>query len=306
MKRAWTLDQIEVFCTAARLASFSAAARELGVSPAYVTKQIAQLERALGATLFHRTTRQVRISSEGEVAYGWARKLLEAADSLHGEVSGSRGALTGTLRIASSTRLGGQHVAPILSAFARRHPGLEIWLELVDRRVDLIAEEFDIDVRVGDVDEPHLVAHRLAPGERLLCASRAYLKRRGRPRTLAELTQHDCLLYRDRDQPFGSLRMEGPRGVETVKLASRMGSNQAEVVRRWALDGHGIVLQSEWYVAADLRERTLERVLPQYRQAGDVYAVTASRASGSARLRSCVEFLRQQLAAGPHALYEKA
>lgn len=302
MKREWTLDQLEVFCCVARRSSFSGAAQELGISAAYVTKLIAQLERSLGAVLFHRTTRRVHITAEGEVAYTWARKLLEAADGLDSEVRGGGDSPTGTLRISTSMRLGRNHVSPVLSLLARQHPGLDIWLELVDRRVDLIAEGFDMDIRVGDVNEPHLVVNRIVDSVRILAASPDYLRRRGRPRTLAEMAQHDCLLFRDREQTFGLLRMEGPQGVESVKVISRMGSNHSDPVRQWALDGHGIVLLSSWDISAEVKAGNVERVLPQYSQPADVNAVTLMRSGQSPKLRTCVEFLRQHLQAGPYRL----
>ena len=302
MKRDWTLDQLDVFCCVARRSSFSAAAQELGISAAYVTKRIAQLERAMGVMLFNRTTRRVHITTEGETAYTWARKLLEAADGLHNEVHGGRESPTGTLRISTSMRLGRNHVSPILSMLARRHPGLDIWLELVDRRVDLIGEGFDIDIRVGEVSEPHLVVNKIVDSTRILAAAPAYLRRRGRPRSLAEMAHHDCLLFRDREQTFGLLRMDGPQGTESVKVTSRMGSNHSDPVRQWALDGHGIVLLSAWDIAADLRAGKVERVLPQYRQPADVNAVMPMRSGQSPKLRTCVDFLRRHLSTGPYRL----
>ncbi|HEY2926459.1 LysR family transcriptional regulator [Piscinibacter sp.] len=302
MNRSWDLDDLEVFCGVAKRSSFTAAATDLGISPAYVTKRIARLERALGVTLFHRTTRRVHISTEGEIAYAWARKMLDAADGMHSEVASAKGSPTGTLRLSTSLRLGRNHVSHILSLLRKKHPALDIWLELVDRRVDLIAEGFDIDIRVGEVSEPHLVARKIAPSARILCAAPAYLKRRGRPRTLAELAQHDCLLFRDREQAFGVLRMEGPNGAESVKVTGPLGSNHSDPVRNWALAGHGIVLLSSWDIAEKLRDGSVERVLPQYRQSADVYAVMPTRASHLAKLSVCVDFLVKHLTQGPYAL----
>src|SRR6185436_9766341 len=114
------------------------------ISPAYVSKQVSGLEKALGAALFHRTTRRVVITEAGETAYAWARRVLETAESLHQEVTGSRKSLSGILRVSTSLRLGRNHVSPILALLSKRYSELEIWLELVDRRVDLLAEGFDV------------------------------------------------------------------------------------------------------------------------------------------------------------------
>lgn len=302
MNNDWDLVDLRVFCQVARRSSFVVAATELGISPAYVTKRVANLEKAWGATLLHRTTRRVRISDAGEEAYAWARKVLDAADEFNAGVASSNRLPAGPLRICTSLRLGRHHIAPIVADLGRAYPDLEIWLEVMDRRVDLLGEGFDIDVRMGDVHEPHLVAHSVAANVRVLCAAPAYLTRRGQPKSLADLASHDCLLYRERHQTFGVWRLQGPNGPETVKVTGSMGSNQADVVRTWAHQGLGIIPLASWDVAADLREGTLVRVLPQYNQSADVWVVTAGRLGQSSKLRLCTQFLVEQLQKGPHAL----
>ena len=298
----WDLVDLRVFCQVARRSSFVAAATDLGISPAYVTKRVAGLEKALGVRLFHRTTRRVLISDEGEAAYTWARKVLDAADELNQGLNGARSEPTGALRISTSLRLGRNHIAPILAKMNQAYPQLEIWLELLDRRVDLLGEGFDIDVRMGEVNEPHLVGHLVARNARVLCAAPAYLARRGHPHTLADLAGHDCLMYRERHQTFGVWRMTGPTGPESVKVTGAMGSNQADIVREWALDGLGIIPLAIWDVAQDLKQGSLVRVLPAYQQNADVWAVTATRLDQSAKLRDCMPLLIGQLQQGPHAL----
>jgi LysR family transcriptional activator of dmlA len=302
VKNNWDLIDLRVLCAVARRSSFTGAAVDLGISVAYVTKRIAQLERRLGAALFLRTTRRVSITAQGETVYSWARKVLDAAEELDQAVASSRDSPVGTLKLSTSHRLGSGHIAPILGLLRQQHPGLEIWLELVDRRVDLIAEGFDLDIRVGEVQEPHLVALKIASSARVLCAAPAYLARRGRPASLAELARHDCLLFRDRDRPFGVLRLEGPHGPEAVTVSGPMGSNQSDPIHQWALHGLGIALFSQWDAAQALRTGALERVLPQYQQPADIYAVMPTRSTDSAKLQVCLGFLREQLRAGPHAL----
>ena len=226
MNKGWDLADLEVFCAVLRRSSFTGAAKELGLSSAQVTKRIAGLERALGVTLFHRTTRRVHVSRTGEAAYAWARKVFEAADGLNAEVTAAKGVPTGMLRISTSMKLGRTHVAPILALMVDRYPRLEVWLEMVDRRIDLLAEGFDLDIRVGDASEPHLIAHRIAQSVRVLCAAPSYLRRRGQPRTLNEVAQHDCLLFRDREQAFGVLRMEGPRRQHEARTATVLSAGR--------------------------------------------------------------------------------
>jgi len=296
-----TID-LKVFCSVARLSSFAAAAQELGNSPAYVSKRIAELERSLGATLFHRTTRRVKISPQGELAYAWAQKILADVDGLAMDMSNTCVDLSGPLRITTSLRLGRNHVSPILTMLGKQHPKLEIWLELVNNRIDLIEEGIDIDIRVGEVREQNLIAHRIVRSERILCASPAYLAERGAPVCVSDLTHHECLLFRGRDQPFGVWRLEGPNGMETIKVTGRFGSNHGDIVRNWALEGCGIIMLSDWDVADDLQRGTLVRVLPEHSQSADVMAVTTCRSDGQAKIRQGLELLTDQLRNGPYAL----
>lgn len=296
------LDDLRVFCEVARKASFSATAAELGVSQAYVSKRIGVLERQLGVQLFHRTTRRVRISEEGERIYASARQVLDDVEALAGSATSARGEPAGRLRISTSPQLGRKHVSHVLSLLQARYPRLDIWLELLDRRVNLVEEGFDIDIRVGEPAQPQLVAHRIAQSCRVLCAAPAYLERRGAPRLPAELAQHDCLVFRDREQAFGVWRLDGPGGLQTVKVTGRIGSNHSDIVLNWGLDGHGILLLSVWDIAAHLRDGSLVQVLPAYREPADVWAMTSSRSTASAKVRVCLEFMRQELAHGRHAL----
>jgi LysR family transcriptional activator of dmlA len=296
------LRDLQLFCTVARQASFITASTEMGISPSHVSKRIALLEKSLGVKLFLRTTRRVSVTSDGEAAFQWAQKILDDVQGMSDAFAGLKSDPRGVIRISTSLHLGRDHVSPILSLLRKRYTALEIWLELLDRRVDLVGENFDIDVRVGNIQEPHLIAHKIVDSARILCASPAYLKRAGTPRTLADLAQHDCLLFRDRDQRFGVWRLTGPDGEKSVKVTGPIASNHSDIVQCWALEGYGVIMASIWDVASSLESGALVRVLPQHLQPADVWAVTSARASSSAKIRVCVEFLKEQLTRGPYAL----
>jgi LysR family transcriptional regulator, transcriptional activator for dmlA len=300
------LKDLLVFCEVARRSGFAAASLEIGTTPAHISKRIAILESQLGVRLFHRTTRRVVITEDGERAFQWAQRILGDANAMSEAFSSAKKEPSGLLRIATSQRLGREHVAPILSALGKRYPRLEVWLELLDRRVDLITENFDLDIRVGDPTQPHLIAQRMVESRRILCASHEYLKKRGSPRSVAELAEHECLLYRERDQPFGIWRLSGPRGIESVKVTSRFSSNHSDVVRGWSLDGKGICLLSVWDIARPLLEGRTVRVLPSHHEPADIWAMTSIRSAGSAKVRVCLEFLKRQLVHGPNALNTSA
>ena len=296
------LDDLRVFALAARKASFAATAMELGTSAAYVSKRIAMLEKALGVTLFHRAARRVTVTDDGERVYQSAQAIFEGVERMGETVAGGRLDPRGALRVTTSFRLGRKHIAPALSELARRHPALRITLDVVDRRVDLIAENIDLDVRVAEVDEPHLVAHRIAGSKKVLSAAPHYLQRRGVPEGIAALARHDCLVLRDRHQAFGVWRLCGPDGFEKVKVTGRLSSNNSEIVRAWAADGQGILLSAHWDVAADLNHGRLVHLLPAYSEPADIWAASTVRLSHSAKVRVCVAFLQEQLTSGPFAL----
>lgn len=297
-----SLQDLRLFCAVARRSSFTSAATELGVSATYLSRRIAAMEARLGVRLFARTTRRVGITDDGETVFRWARQILDDMDAMTSAVASTRDTPRGLLRISTSLRLGRNHVAPALSRLKQHYPDIEIWLELLDRRTDLLAEGFHLDIRVGEVEEPHLLAHRLVESARILCAAPSYLERRGVPGTLADLAQHDCLLFRERDEAFGVWRLHGPNGPETVKVTGGMASNHTDVVFGWAYDGHGVVMVSVWDAIESLRTGLLVHILPEWRQPADIFAVSTVRLSTSAKVRVCVEALRRAFSEGPFAL----
>jgi len=284
-------EDLRVFTVVARKSSFAAAAAELGVSAAYVTKRIRILEETLSTKLLHRTTRRVVVTEEGERVYHWAQRVLDDIDHLLQEVSVTRRVPRGLLRVSSSFGFGRNLVAPAISQLVERFPTLAVRLEVFDRLVDVASEGFDLDVRVGDEIAPHLIARRLASNDRVLCAAPAYLARRGAPRTLADLSNHDCLVIKERDHPFGVWKLGAGGAEQAVKVSGPLSTNNGEIAVRWAVDGRGIVLRSMWDVGPLLRTGQLAQILPDHHQEANVWAVYPSRLSTSAKVRVCVEFL---------------
>ena len=287
------LEDLRVFVVVARRSSFAAASSELGVSPAYVSKRIQLLEQNMGVRLLHRTTRRVAVTDDGERVYRWALHIFDAVEQMNEDVSALHQEPRGQLHIVSSFGLGRRRVGPALSELSQRYPALDIRFDMFDRLVDLIEEGFDLDIRIGDHIAPNLIAKLLAPNARVLCASPDYLARHGEPRTLAELSGHECLAIKERDHLFGLWRLQGPAGEESVKVTGALSANHGEVVHQWALDGRGILLRSQWDVRASLENGTLVHILPDYRQQANIWAVYAAPLANSAKVRVTVEFLRQ-------------
>lgn len=290
------LEDLRLFCVVARNRSFAATARELGLSKAVVSKRIAVLEAAIMEQLFHRTTRSVQLTAQGEIVHLWALRILEDVDLMGEAITREKAAPSGLLRICSSTGFGRNRLAPALSELARRFPQLEIQVELFDRPVDLVDEGFQLDIRIGAVREGNVIKRQIARNRRVLCASPAYLERFGTPQSLADLQGHRCIPIRERDQDFGHWILAGPDGQVAIKVSGPLSANNGEIVRQWAIDGHGIILRSTWDVSREIESGVLIPVLPQYFQQADVWAVYPSRLSVSAKVKVCVEFLEQWFA----------
>jgi LysR family transcriptional activator of dmlA len=288
-------EDLRVFSAVVRKSSFSGAAEELGVSPAYVSKRVRILETILNTKPFHRTTRRVVVTEEGERVYHWALKILDDVDHLIEEIGVTRKVPRGSLRVCSSFGFGRRVVAPALSELSAKYPLLQVRFEVFDRLVDVASEGFDLDVRVGDEIAPHLIAKRLASNHRVLCAAPSYLKKRGTPRALSDLAMHDCLIIKERDHPFGVWRLRHGKQEETIKVRGPLSSNNGEMVVQWAVDGRGVALRSTWDVGPLIQEGKLVHILPEYTQEANVWAVYPSRLNTSAKVRVCVSFLEQFL-----------
>ena len=286
-------DDLRVFTTVVRKASFGEAAVVHNASPAFVSKRIRLLEQELGVKLLHRTTRRVSVTEEGERVYHWAQRILDDVEHLLQEVDVTRRQPRGLLRVCTSFGFGRNVVAPALSQLIAQYPALQLRLEVFDRLIDVAAEGFDLDVRVGDDIAPHLIAKRLADNHRVLCAAPAYLARRSTPRTLDDLAGHDCIVIKERDHPFGVWKLRAGNLERSVKVTGPLSTNHGEMAVQWARDGHGIVLRSQWDVAADLQTGRLVPLLPEWRQEANIWAVYPTRLERSAKVRVCVEFLQQ-------------
>jgi len=285
-------EDLRVLLTVIRKNGFAAAADELGLSPAYVSKRIQILEITLGTRLLHRTSRRVSLTEDGERVQRWALRILDDFQQLHDELSDAHDSPRGRLHLCSSFGFGRNHVAPAVSLLAERYPDLEIRLDLFDRVVDIINEGFDLEIRVGDDIPGQHIGRHLVSNRRVLCAAPGYLQRRGTPQTLDELQQHDCLVIKERDNAFGIWHLDRDGGQESVRVSGPLSSNNGEIVLQWALDGRGVLLRSLWDVKPLLEQGRLVQVLDDYSQSANVWAVYPTRLAHSGKLRACVEFLQ--------------
>jgi len=289
-------SDMEFFSVLARCGSLSAAARELQVSTPAVSKRLAQLETRLGASLLHRTTRRLSLTPEGETYLQQGRRILADIEGLERELGGAHAEPRGLLRVNATLGFGRMHVAPLISSFVRKYPQVEVQLQLSVNPPPLTEGTFDVCVRFGEPPDARVVARLLAPNRRLLCAAPAYLAKHGTPRTPHELAQHSFIGIRQGDEAYGVLRLRSGKRLETVKLPSRLSSNDGEIAVSWALAGHGIVMRAEWDVARYLKSGRLRQVLENWQTPpADIHAVYPVQHQGSARVRAFVEHLAEGL-----------
>ena len=195
---------------------------------------------------------------------------------------------------------GRTHVAPVISRFARKHPGVDVQLQLSVNPPALTEDAWDVCVRFGEPPDARVIARRIASNRRLLCAAPAYLAKHGVPKTPHDLMRHNCIGIRQGDEAYGLWRLIARHGTKTrtaaIKTRGNLTTNDGEIAVNWALDGHGILMRAEWDINRYLRSGRLVQVLPQYETPGaDIYAVCPQRHQLSARVRAFVDFLAEGL-----------
>lgn len=283
------LGDLEIFSRVIATGSMSAAGRALGLSPAVVSKRVKRLEERLGTRLFQRTTRQISLTEAGQGFHERIVGILAGIEEAEAFVSGRSGAARGVLRISAPTSFGRLHIAPHLKGFMASHPELVVNLVLTDAFSDLVAESFDLAIRIGELSDSSLVARRLAPVRRLLCAAPSYLEKHGQPQSIDDLAHHICLPQHIQDV----WRLEGPGGTVTVRPQGPLITNSSEVVREAVLTGMGIALRSTWDVGPDLRSGALRQILPDHEGSRNVVlsAVYPSRQFLPAKVRLFIDYL---------------
>ncbi|HEX6297310.1 MAG TPA: LysR family transcriptional regulator [Burkholderiales bacterium] len=289
-----------IFARVVGAGSLSAAARELGLSPALVSRRLAALESRLGARLINRTTRSLHLTDDGATYYEACARVLADIEEADATVSAGRVEPRGTLRVALPASFGHQHIAPLIPRFAERYPQIQLALSLSDRTVNLIEEGFDLAVRIAHLEDSSLTARRLAPNRRVVCASPGYLARHGTPRTPDELARHNCLTTTDFAMNWDYKGPDNKPG--SVRVTGRYSCDNWEVLREWALAGLGIALKSTWDVHRLLVDGSLVEVCPGYTFHSDVaiYAVYPSRRFLPAKTRVFIDFLAESFGPDPY------
>jgi LysR family transcriptional regulator, transcriptional activator for dmlA len=282
-------DDLNMLLQIHKAGQLAGAARALDWAPAVVSKRLSALELRLGVRLLHRTTRRLQLTAEGEAFVEQAAALASGFDALEASLVDHQAHAKGRLRVASSPGFGRIWVAPALAALQQRHPGLSIELHLSEHLPDMTSERFDAAVWLWQPQATSLVSRKLASNRRVVVASPKYLKQRGMPVVPDDLMQHDCLVVREHDDSPALWRLQsvshsGSKGTRSatrqhsVRVSGPLLSNHGEVVRAWALQGHGLMLRSLWDVYALIASRKLVHVLPDWAMLdADVHLVLPPR-----------------------------
>lgn len=289
-----SLQQMAAFAETARHGSFAAAARELGSAPSTLAKAVARLEASLQVKLFHRTTRQVSLTPDGERLYGRCERLLADLEALQAEASGTREEPAGLLRVDLPIVMGLEFVLPVLARMAQRHPRLELDVRLQDGYADLVKEGIDVALRLGPLKDSTLVAQRVASQSMVLVASRAWIARNGTPRRLEDLDVHEALVFRmptsGRDRPWHF--RQGGKDVE-LHPPARIRINDGEGLVAAVRLGLGIAQLPEYFVRRELASGEVVEVLKSLRPAVmPVLAVYPGARLVPARVRAFLQELK--------------
>ncbi|MGI9535993.1 MAG: LysR substrate-binding domain-containing protein, partial [Desulfocapsaceae bacterium] len=238
------IEHLKLFVRLAATNNISLAGRELGVSPAVASAHISKLEEGIGVRLVHRTTRKVSLTEEGVAFLPHAEEVLSSIEAARASV-GAGGALPkGTLRVTAPSSFGRMHMMPALKGFFSRYPDLSIDLRLTDTIVDLVEGGFDIAIRNADLKNSSLIARKLAPDKRIVCASPEYLEKFGEPKSPHELRDHQCITL----VGLESWVFDTPEGHLSIKTKGNFRTDHGEAVRDGCVDGLGIAMNATWNV----------------------------------------------------------
>jgi LysR family transcriptional regulator, transcriptional activator for dmlA len=289
------LNELRTFQRILACGSLSAAARDLGVGLAVVSKRLASLERRAGQRLVNRTTRKLSPTNEGLALLPHVDRILEELEAAEARMASGWEEPHGLLRVSAPVSFGRIHLIPLAAQLIERYARLDIELKLEDRLVDLTQEHIDIAVRIGQPRDSSAIMHKLADNRRILVAAPAYLDRRGRPHSLGDLNNHHCLRY---DDSTAAWRLEGPDAkLVDFMPRCRLRANSGDAVHDWAVAGQGVMLKSRVDVIADLDAGRLEHVLPEWRSAAaPIYALVPSRRHLATKTRVFLDVISASLA----------
>lgn len=283
-------DAMHIFVSVAELSSFAAAARRHGLSAAGVTRAVAALEALVGARLLHRTTRAVRLTEAGTTYVGHCKRILSEVEAAEADAASAHGELSGTISITAPVTFGRLHVAPIVTAFLKRHPRVTLRVIFADNVIDLFDQNIDVAIRIARLPDSSMRATTVGSVRHVVCASPAYLRARGTPLVPSELLTHDTIAFAGQTWVFAS---GGEH--ERVHIRPRLIVNNVDLAIAATREGHGLCRVLSYQVADDVANKRLKIVLREHEiPPVPVHVVRLEGREASARVRAFADF------AAPH------
>ncbi|USJ28418.1 LysR family transcriptional regulator [Ensifer adhaerens] len=292
------LKSMLVLVKVSETGSFSAAARELNMSPTMATKHVSFIEKQLGAALVHRTTRRVTLTSAGQTYCAMAERIIDDIRAMETLATAESNTVKGLLKVNAPISFGTYQVAPLLHEFLGRYEKVVLELGLNDRIVDLVDEGWDVAIRIGNLQSSPLIARRIAGCSFVLCAAQDYLERRGVPRVVKDLEQHECIVYTlSVSSGLGEWRF-GRTGQISVNVKGSLRSNNGDALKNAAISGAGIAYLPSFMVTDALASGLLQTLPLDYEafEFGSIFAVYPPADHVPAKTRAFVDFLVEKLA----------
>jgi DNA-binding transcriptional LysR family regulator len=295
--------EMSAFVHAVEQGGFSAAARDLGLTPSALSKLVTRLEDRLGARLLQRTTRRLLLTPEGEVFFTRAQRILAAIDEAEAEVTEANASPRGTLRLHSGSAFGMHQLAPAIPRFLARYPDVRLEITISDQPLATMEEGIDLAIRIGPLDESSMVARRIFNLQRVICASPGYLARCGTPQTPDDLQKHNCLWITSlpalRRWPFDT-----EEGIRVVNVGGNVAANTAETVLQLAIAGVGITRLTDVIVGEAIACGELIPILADWHHAepAPLFATYPSGRHLSPKVKVMVDFLVEEFSSAPWRL----
>ncbi|KOF12874.1 LysR family transcriptional regulator [Ensifer adhaerens] len=285
------LNDMALFVEVARARSFRKAAEALGMPNSTLSRRVSELEKAIGLRLLHRTTRKIELTEAGQIYYERSKRIVDEARLAHEQLGAMLEQPSGVLRVSLPVDLATFYLTPIIADFARHYPGITFEFDLTPRRVDLVAEPFDVAIRMGKLEDSSLIARLIGRHSRQLYASPGYIEASGEPATPVDLAERECICM----PRFPTWNLHQGMNKVDVGVRGRFTLNSVGMIRALAVNHQGIALLPEKIVAEDVASGRLRRILPEWQGSSvSIYAVTETRLI-PAKTQRFIEFLSSRL-----------
>ncbi len=293
------LNNMSIFVQVVKNEGFTAASKKLDLSRAQISKSVGQLEKYLGTRLLNRTTRRVSLTETGRIYYERCLVILNDLEEMEGIAGEQTSIPRGTLTLSAPTSFGILQLQKAIPEYIKRYPQVKISLSLADRFIDVVAEGFDVGIRIAKLADSSLIARKIAPCKQVFCASPDYLKKKGTPKQPKDLAFHSCLVYSNTYRPDTWI-LHGAEGDQSIKVSGPVCADNGDILKAAAIAGLGITLLPTFIVGPEINARRLEQILADYCPIEiSIYAIFPSRRYLSAKVRTFVDFLSEYFGDNP-------